>query len=335
MQQSSGLQIVELEITNRCNLNCKHCYVDKSNPKDLDSKKIYELIDQCQEMNIHRLVFTGGEPLLVSELFKFAEYAKIKKIPQIVLQTNGLLIKKNNIKKIKIFDLVQISVDIPPGEKPHFRKYYLPQLTKKIQLLKSQKINLILQATLHKSLLPLLDKLGEFAQKNNILIGFNRLIPIGKAANLDKELFSPLEFKEALTKITEIKKKYGKFIRCSDPLLFLVDKSRKRHLEVLYKRNKNKIIGGCIAGVAALYIDAKGNICPCAFLRHPIGNIFKEDLNDVWLKNEEIKKLRERKKFRGKCGKCKYVFYCGGCRACAFLKTGNLSRLDPFCWLYN
>lgn len=333
MQQSNGLQIVELEITNRCNLNCEHCYVDKFCPRDLDRRKIYELIDQCRKMNIYRLVFTGGEPLLVSELFEFVAYAKSRKIPQIVLQTNGLLITKNNIKKFKIFDLVQLSIDIPPGERPHFRKYYLPQLVKKTQLLKSQKINLILQATLHKSLLPILDRFGEFAQRNNILIGLNRLIPVGEAANLEKEFFSPLEFREALIRIAELKKKYDKFIRCSDPLLFLVDKNRRKYLEASYKKNKYKIIGGCIAGIAALYIDVKGDIFPCAFLRYSVGNIFKKNLEYIWFENKKIIKLRDRKKFYGKCGKCKYVFYCGGCRACAFLKTGNLYGSDPFCWL--
>lgn len=58
-----------------------------------------------------------------------------------------------------------------------------------------------------------------------------------------------------------------------------------------------------------------------------------KDLEYIWFKSEKIKKLRERKKFYGKCGKCKYVLYCGGCRTCAFLKEGNLSESDPLCWL--
>lgn len=335
MRRNSGLQIVELEITNRCNLNCKHCYIDKSSPKNLDTKKIYELIDQCRKMNVYRLVFTGGEPLLVRDLFRFAEYAKKKGIPERVLQTNGLLITAKNIEKFKIFDIVQLSIDIPPGENPHFRINYAPRLLEKIELLKSRKINFILQATLHKSLAPVLEKLGEFAQSNNILVGFNRLIPVGEAVNLNKEFFSPIEFKKVLTKITAMKNNYNKFIRCSDPLLFLVEKSRKKYLDVLHKKNKKKIIGGCIAGVAALYIDVKGDIFPCAFLRHSIGNVFKENLENVWFKNEKLKRLRERKKFFGKCGKCKYVLYCGGCRAYTFLKTRNLFGSDPICWLYN
>jgi len=334
MQRNKGLQIVELEITNRCNLDCRHCYVDKSHSADLGSKKVYGLIDECQKMRIHRLVLTGGEPLLVSRVFEFAQYAKKKKIPQVVLQTNGLLITKNNVEKFKIFNLVQLSIDMPLGEKAHFRKDYSVQLTKKIQLLKSHKINLILQATIHKSILPVLDNLGKFAQKNNIFIGFNRLSAVGRAAELKGDFFSPSEFKEALTGISRAKKKYGKLIRCSDPLFFLIDKDRMKYFNSLQGNKGEKILGGCIAGIAALYVGAKGDVYPCSFLRYSIGNVSKNSLEQIWLKSAEIKKIRERKKFLGNCGKCKYVFYCGGYRTGSFLKTGKLTGPDPLCWLH-
>ena len=77
-QKNSGLHIIEIEITNRCNLNCRHCYVDKNQSKDLDSKKVFDLIGQSRELSVHRLMFTGGEPLLVKDLFKFAQFAQKK-----------------------------------------------------------------------------------------------------------------------------------------------------------------------------------------------------------------------------------------------------------------
>lgn len=36
----SGLHILEIEVTKRCNLNCKHCYVGGNQAVDLDDELI-------------------------------------------------------------------------------------------------------------------------------------------------------------------------------------------------------------------------------------------------------------------------------------------------------
>lgn len=329
MKLNSGLHIAEIEITNRCNLNCKHCYVDRTNPRDLDPAKIYDLIDQFFNLGIYRLVFTGGEPLLINEIFEFARYAKTKKIPQVVLMTNGLLINNKNIDKIKIFDLVQLSIDTPPGEKPTFRIDYIKQLEKTIKLLKQNEINVTLQATLHRSLVPALQNLSNFAKDMDVSLGINRLVLTGGAKNLKKEKLNPIELKEALGKITDIKK-INKLVRCSDPLIFITDNDRIRFFESLPKK---PIMGGCIAGISTLYIDSAGNVFACPFLKYKLANVFNEPLEKIWFENETLIKLRDRKNFKGKCGNCKYNPFCGGCRGASLLKTGSLFDSDPNCWL--
>jgi radical SAM protein with 4Fe4S-binding SPASM domain len=327
-QEKSGLQIVEIEITNKCNLRCKHCYVDKRIPKQLDSKKVFEIIQECSNLNIHRLVFTGGEPLLVKELFDYAKYAKSLGIKQIVLMTNGLLINKKNLNKLKVFDIVQLSIDLPPGEDTKMRTNYNNHLVNTIDLLQKAKINVVLQATMYKSILPFIKKLSDFAKLKNVQIGFNRLSPVGEAKKLNNELLSPSELKKTLSKISKLKKE-NSLVRCSDPLLFLVDKDKQEYYK---KFPKNRIIGGCIAGIAAIDIDAGGEVFPCAFLRYPVANIFNESLNHIWFNNKILNNLR-RRAFSGKCGKCKYLNSCGGCRASSFNKTGSLYGEDNSCWI--
>jgi len=36
--------------------------------------------------------------------------------------------------------------------------------------------------------------------------------------------------------------------------------------------------------------------------------------------------------FEGKCGKCKYVNVCGGCRAQSFLKHGKINGSETGCF---
>jgi len=328
-KEPSGLNIVEIELTNACNLNCKHCYVDKSIKHTLPDTKVFDLIDEISELGVHRLAFTGGEPLLLQNIFKFAKYAKSKKIPTVALMTNGLLISEKNIQELKIFDLIQLSIDVPPKEKAHFRIDYSNELSNTIDLLNKNGIAVHLQATIHRELIKKLDELSDFINEKKVTLGLNRLILTGSATNLVDEKLKHEELKVALEKITEYKKKNSS-IHCSDPLIFLVDSEKMN----LFKKSEPKgIMGGCIAGIATLYICSNADVFICPFVKVPIANVFNEKLSDIWFNNETLAKLRNRKNINGKCGNCEYRAYCGGCRGASLLKTQSLIESDDNCWL--
>jgi radical SAM protein with 4Fe4S-binding SPASM domain len=328
MGNESGLQIVEIEITNRCNLNCKHCYVDKSKPRDLDKDKVYSLIDELSNLKVYRLVFTGGEPLISSEIFNFINYAKDKKIPEVAIMTNGLLIDKENIQKLKRLDLIQLSLDSAPGENPKFRENYFFSLKEKIKQLKKEKIKVTLQATLHRELIKNLNKLSEFAKEMDVSIGINRLVPIGEAKSLTNEILSKPELMESFKKIVEVKNKEIS-IRCTDPLIFLMDKKKLNFFKSLPSKN---ILEGCIAGICTFYINVDGDVYPCPFLRSSVANVFDESLKDIWTSNKIFIKLRNRNNLLGKCGKCEYRAFCGGCRGSALREHNSIFESDPNCF---
>ena len=137
------------------------------------------------------------------------------------------------------------------------------------------------------------------------------------------------ELKEALSKVTKCQKS-NSLVLCSDILLFLVNKKRMK----LFKESEQKqIMGGCIAGISTLYIKSNGEVLICPFVDHPISNISKEPLKKIWFGNKILEKLRDRSNIQGKCGKCKYLAYCGGCRGASLKEFGSLFKSDSNCWL--
>ena len=69
-----GLSILQIEVTNKCNLNCPHCFYYENGENgtdfnDLISEKTIDKIfdDTIGISNIITLNFTGGEPLLAEE----------------------------------------------------------------------------------------------------------------------------------------------------------------------------------------------------------------------------------------------------------------------------
>jgi sulfatase maturation enzyme AslB (radical SAM superfamily) len=78
--QERNLDFLWLELTNRCNLQCIHCYTE-SNPysgdRDLLTKRDYEsLMTQARELGCRKIQFIGGEPQLNPHFQTLLRHAK-------------------------------------------------------------------------------------------------------------------------------------------------------------------------------------------------------------------------------------------------------------------
>ncbi len=103
--------VFELILTTRCNLCCDYCYAKYLKKQDISFSLVQKLIDNYP---ISKLIFTGGEPLLVFPLMReiVSYIKKSKKDINFRLQTNGTLLTDNVISFIKEFDIeVDISLD--------------------------------------------------------------------------------------------------------------------------------------------------------------------------------------------------------------------------------
>lgn len=147
----SGLHILEIEVTKRCNLNCKHCYVGRNQAVDLDDELIKKTIIQANDMKVNRLVLTGGEPLLHKRIFEFATFARDIGFPDVALLTNGTLLTEEIAEKCKVFSGIQMSLDGLPNKLGALRKNYFAQLENAIALLQKSDIQITLYVTINKS----------------------------------------------------------------------------------------------------------------------------------------------------------------------------------------
>lgn len=104
-----SLRYLELQITDRCNLRCRHCYLGETEGRELPVHEIGTLLDEFEEMQGLRLLITGGEPLMhrsfdaINELLPAYAFRK-------VLFTNGLLLRDETLHMLNV-DEVQFSID--------------------------------------------------------------------------------------------------------------------------------------------------------------------------------------------------------------------------------
>jgi len=104
-----SLRYLELQITKRCNLRCRHCYIGPPEDVELTHERIKRVLDEFEEMQGLRLLITGGEPLLHREFPEIngllGHYALRK-----ILFTNGTLITGDVLRSLNV-DEIQISLD--------------------------------------------------------------------------------------------------------------------------------------------------------------------------------------------------------------------------------
>jgi radical SAM protein with 4Fe4S-binding SPASM domain len=104
-----SLRYLEMQITDKCNLSCKHCYISNKSFSELSINQIRVILKEFEEMQGLRVLITGGEPLIHSRFKEINEMLPEFSVRK-VLFTNGLLLNRKALKNLNI-DEIQISID--------------------------------------------------------------------------------------------------------------------------------------------------------------------------------------------------------------------------------
>jgi radical SAM protein with 4Fe4S-binding SPASM domain len=90
---------------------------------------------------------------------------------------------------------------------------------------------------------------------------------------------------------------------------------------------------GCWCGTW-LAMSAEGDVSPCGILLDDVvyGNVRDMTFQEIIDSSPEFQKILDRNQLEGKCGRCRYKFTCGGCRAMAYYEHGNVMAEDPTCF---
>lgn len=111
MYQLKNLHIV---LTYKCNLSCKHCYLNCSpnRSEKIDYTLLASAIENLYETNpLRKISITGGEPLIYPDFLNLVRYCSNFDV-ELILATNATLMNKDIANGLKdLVDKVYISLD--------------------------------------------------------------------------------------------------------------------------------------------------------------------------------------------------------------------------------
>jgi len=321
--------ILDLQITDVCNMCCKTCYADISNTGSvLSLQKIKEVIDSAHNLGFVFVSITGGEPTLHPDFNNIISYIKNKGF-YIHLNINGSNVTKEIIDTLHLVDGFGVSFDA--FDEQVFTQIRGINLKDKVysnlRLLIDAKLDFNIVIVVNRINIDVLESTIERLKEIGIKkIKLNYFLPIGRGAK-NKELYLP--YSEYVSKYKELEKKNKDKIEIMlDSLIFCFrDDLNKDISEISESTNLS-----CGAYRKRIAIKSNGDVIGCLLLStgKKIGDVYKENLEKI-ISNIPSKYVETNKdKFKTTyCDLCKHKSCCGlGCLAFYDSQKGIL---DPRC----
>jgi len=346
--------VVVWNITRSCNLNCIHCYakaVHQSRDRELTEEEGFNLIDDLATFGVPVLLFSGGEPLLRSDLPELTRYA-VSKGMRAVISTNGTLITEEKAMQLKNAGVSYVGISIDGLEKVNdqFRgvEGAFKEALNGIKNCQKVGIKVGLRFTINKLNVDQVRGIFDLVEEMNIeRICFYHLVYSGRGSDLVDQDLSHSETRKTVDIIMDrtmdmynrgLKKEILTVDNHADgPYLYLrmLKENNPRAGEVLelLKMNGGNSSGegiGCVSWDGLVYADQ-------FWREHSFGNVLVRPFSQIWsnVTNPLMAQLKDKRRYvKGRCASCRWLDVCGGnFRARAEAVNGDIWEEDPACYL--
>ena len=295
-----------VELTNKCNLKCKHCYggFASTNNANLNIDALKQMIDDASKNGVYQFDVTGGEPTLYPYLEELLEYAYNAGMLIRIFTNLTTFTKKTKelILKYGVKDIVTSIDSCIKEDHEEFRgqKGCFDKTLNSISNLQKENVSISLNTMIGNHNKNNIKELIDFINDLKVKSVLDVIVPEGRATELNEDI-----------------------------------KESAKVIKSIYEMNSGKIDKdaisiSCGVGNRFIYVKSDGNIYLCPSLikeEYKIGNINNFDTIEIWkLMFDKFSNLNCSKKTE-KCKNCT-----GGCRARALSLHNDInSEDDVYC----
>lgn len=313
-----------LELTNRCNLNCAHCYINQAandeaaRERELSTEQVKAIIDQMVAAGVLFLTLTGGEPLLRPDFAEIYTYARQKGL-LVILFTNGTLVSEEIADLFD--DLRPFSVDISIYGASHsvfeavtrvsgtFSRCYAG-----IERLLARGIPLSLKTELMTLNLDEIEEMKAFAVKKGLRFRYDGLLwpRIDGSGEFPREVQLPLDVVVNLDNWD---------IERQDAVNTEMDRLKDL-------KTRDERVFSCGAGLRSFHVDSEGRMSICMMVRSPSYSLLEIPLMEAWERLGSLRKMK--RSVVSKCQSCTSNVLCSHCPGWSLALSGNYESVVEF-----
>jgi len=301
-----------LQLTNRCNLNCAHCYTrcNGEGQEELSTEEWKQFIDYLVNHGVIQVHIEGGEPLMRPDFFELTAYASERML--VWWRTNGTLVDASVAARLRATNVAMTVVDLfAADEDTHDALSGAPGTFEAacagVQHLRAEGMNVVMACIVSHLTVGQLARYVELAQSLDVnKVALLRLYPIGRARERWSELSVSLT--DTMNALRALKVPEG--------------------MKVMRSWHPND--GNCCWENAGVTSDGRSIGCPYQREYVDYGNIRDVEFLETW-RHPFYRKLRT-DTVADACPDCAAnESTLGGCRSTAYAFTGDWNAPDPFC----
>ena len=324
LRKNPSLRWLFFEITNKCNLRCKHCgssCTAKGEALTVDDVRatLSTLIEDKP-----MICLTGGEPMLHPDFFEIAGAVHSMGF-RWGMTTNATLIDEKSAIRLREAGMSTVSVSLDGMEESHDslrgQKGAWKRALRGIEALKNAGFNPQVTTVFHRENFKEMREMYTFLCK----IGINNwrpinIEPIGRACESRDMLLEPKEIAELLSFIRErrfdLECRMNVTFGCSHFLGANDERMVRDHYFL------------CAAGILTASVRSNGDICACLDIENrpdlTFGNIKKDNFREVWQSGFQAFRVDRTEKSK-RCSGCEERYICGGDSA----HTWDYEKCEP------
>ncbi len=305
-----------LELTNRCNERCSHCYIEdfSDDPKKvLTIDQWYVVLDQLRQAGTLFLILMGGEAMLNPLFWDILKRSNELSFHTSMI-TNGLKIQdEKTAQKLKELGLKNATISLysidPLIHDKMTRVRGSQQKTlRAIDLCRAQGIDVTLNCLLTKENIEGIFDLEDWSLQKDLSLKVDPMITPKLNGNLD-----PIKYRAS-----------------ADQLRWYYREKMNR-----WPNGKPKASGEslddytCNAGKGKCAINAYGDLFPCIEIRDSLGNLLESSFHELW-HGEKVQPWRKMKWNQVKDVDQDTVSFCDHCPGMAKNETGDPLKTTCF-----
>lgn len=266
-----------LELTERCNLGCVHCYINQpagspaARSRELATAEVAGLLDQMADAGCLFLLLTGGEVLLRPDFVEIYRHARRRGM-LIHLFTNGTLMSPRIADVLAYSRPYTIEITLYGAtESTYDRVTQVPgsfaRCMQAIELLQERGLPLYLKSFLLKTNHHELPAMRALAEKLGVQFRYDGLMwprQDGSQHNLDLRL-SVQELLALEREETEKQEAWDEVVRAGEGLLLRAER-----------------VYGCGAAFRSFHVDSSGRMSACLMARRPSYDLRQMRFEEAW-----------------------------------------------------
>jgi radical SAM protein with 4Fe4S-binding SPASM domain len=328
----SAPTVVNMEITEACNVKCRHCYNpwrdEHAGKFNLDFKKIDYLVNEFDKNKVFHVILSGGEPLAkFKELKYFLKNLKEKNI-SVSLNSNLMLAteeKMNELKDLGLDHCLTSWFSYFPTETDYITTYSgsYKKIVDGIKTTVKCGIRVSANTIVTQHNKNTIYNSGKFLHEIGVSQFFaHRVIPPAyDRDDKEKQHYVTIEqAKETLDELLRLKNDTGISVGTliSYPLCMLGD----------LEKYKDFVGRGCPTQSGHRFsLNANGDTHGCVMEDKVYGNVFDIGLKEAYAKT---KAWRDESYLFDGCKGCHYIDVCqSGCRMHGYSASGKMNGKDP------